>query len=415
MSLSKEDQYLATLYQRFPINLARGKGARVWDSAGKEYIDCMGGYGVALVGHCNDRVVTAIKNQADVLITAHMSVYNDTRLRFMDKIASITPPELTKMFFTNSGTESVEAALKFARKYTGKHGVIAMNGAYHGKTFGALSVTYNEKYRKSFMPLLVGVKFVPYGSPEKLEEAIDDTIGTVILEPIQGESGIIMPPDDLLPKIRDICNRRNLVLIFDEIQAGLGRTGKMWAGQNWKTTPDVMCLAKGIAGGIPMGLVLAKKEVMDAMKLGEHSSTFGGSPIACAAGTATLEALTDDKLVENADKVGKHFKEGLNYLKEQHKIIREVRGLGMMLAIELRFEVKDVLFDGIRNGLLMLYSGRNIIRLLPPLVMDEITVSRAVDIIDKILKKKSLRLGLEPSSRLNFGNIAEENIKQEKW
>ena len=415
MSLSKEDQYLATLYQRFPINLARGKGARVWDSAGKEYIDCMGGYGVALVGHCNDRVVTAIKNQADVLITAHMSVYNDTRLRFMDKIASIAPPELIKMFFTNSGTESVEAALKFARKYTGKHGVIAMNGAYHGKTFGALSVTYNEKYRKSFMPLLVGVKFVPYGSPEKLEEAIDDTIGTVILEPIQGESGIIMPPDDLLPKIRDICNRRNLVLIFDEIQAGLGRTGKMWAGQNWKTTPDVMCLAKGIAGGIPMGLVLAKKEVMDAMKLGEHSSTFGGSPIACAAGTATLEALTDDKLVENADKVGKHFKEGLNYLKEQHKIIREVRGLGMMLAIELRFEVKDVLFDGIRNGLLMLYSGRNIIRLLPPLVMDETTVSRAVDIMDKILKKKSLRLGLEPSSRLNFGNIAEENIKQEKW
>ena len=414
MSLSKEDQYLATLYQRFPINLARGKGARVWDSAGKEYIDCMGGYGVALVGHCNDRVVTAIKNQADVLITAHMSVYNDTRLRFMDKIASIAPPELIKMFFTNSGTESVEAALKFARKYTGKHGVIAMNGAYHGKTFGALSVTYNEKYRKSFMPLLVGVKFVPYGSPEKLEEAIDDTIGTVILEPIQGESGIIMPPDDLLPKIRDICNRRNLVLIFDEIQAGLGRTGKMWAGQNWKTTPDVMCLAKGIAGGIPMGLVLAKKEVMDAMKLGEHSSTFGGSPIACAAGTATLEALTDDKLVENADNVGKHFKEGLNYLKEQHKIIREVRGLGMMLAIELRFEVKDVLFDGIRNGLLMLYSGRNIIRLLPPLVMDEITVSRAVDIIDKILKKKSLRLGLEPSSRPNFGNIAEENIKQEK-
>ena len=415
MSLSKEDQYLATLYQRFPINLARGKGAHVWDSAGKEYIDCMGGYGVALVGHCNDRVVTAIKNQADALITAHMSVYNDTRLQFMDKMASIAPPELIKMFFTNSGTESVEAALKFARKYTGKHGVIAMNGAYHGKTFGALSVTYNEKYRKSFMPLLVGVKFVPYGSPEKLEEAIDDTIGTVILEPIQGESGIIMPPDDLLPKIRDICNRRNLVLIFDEIQAGLGRTGKMWAGQNWKTTPDVMCLAKGIAGGIPMGLVLAKKEVMDAMKLGEHSSTFGGSPIACAAGTATLEALTDDKLVENADNVGKHFKEGLNYLKEQHKIIREVRGLGMMLAIELRFEVKDVLFDGIRNGLLMLYSGRNIIRLLPPLVMDETTVSRAVDIMDKILKKKSLRLGLEPSSRLNFGNIAEENIKQEKW
>ena len=389
--MNGEDNHLATLYQRFPVNLARGKGARVWDTAGKEYIDCMGGYGVALVGHCNDRVVNAIKKQADTLITAHMSVYNETRLKFMDKMATIAPTGLSKMFFTNSGAESVEAALKFARKYSGKPGVIAMNGGYHGKTFGALSVTYNEKYRKSFMPLLDGVKFAPYSDPAKLEEAIDDTIGAVILEPIQGETGIIVPPDDLLPKIREICNRRNLVLIYDEIQAGLGRTGKMWAGQNWNTTPDIMCLAKGIAGGIPMGLVLAKPEVMDAMKLGEHSSTFGGSPIACAAGTATLEALTDDKLVENAAKVGKYFKENLNRLKEKHKIVREVRGLGMMLAVELRFEVKDVLFDGIRNGLLMLYSGRNIIRLLPPLVMDETTVSRAVDIMDAVLTSEEKR------------------------
>jgi LysW-gamma-L-lysine/LysW-L-ornithine aminotransferase len=383
--MSGEDQHLATLYQRFPVNLARGKGARVWDKSGKEYIDCMGGYGVALVGHCNDRVVNAIKKQAETLITAHMSVYNDARLQFMEKMSTIAPPGLTKMFFTNSGAESVEGALKFARKYTGKPGIIAMNGAYHGKTFGALSVTYNEKYRKSFMPLLEGVKFVPYSNPDKLEEAIDDTTGTVILEPIQGETGIIVPPDDLLPGIREICDRRKLVLVFDEIQAGLGRTGKMWAGQNWNTTPDIMCIAKGIAGGIPMGLVLAKPEVMDAMKLGEHSSTFGGSPIACAAGTATLEALTDDKLVENAAKVGRHFRESLMRLKERHKIIREVRGLGMMLAVELRFEVKDVLFDGIRNGLLMLYSGRNIIRLLPPLVTDETTVSRAVDIMDAVL------------------------------
>ncbi|HEY8139714.1 MAG TPA: aminotransferase class III-fold pyridoxal phosphate-dependent enzyme [Nitrososphaera sp.] len=383
--MNGEDEHLAALYQRFPVNLAKGKGARVWDTSGKEYIDCMGGYGVALVGHCNDRVVAAIKEQADTLITAHMSVYNDVRLRFMEKMAAIAPPGLTKMFFTNSGAESVEAALKFARKYSGRPGVIAMNGAYHGKTFGALSVTYNEKYRKSFMPLMEGVKFVPYSDPAKLEEAIDDTTGAVILEPIQGETGIIVPPDDLIPKIREICNRRNLVLIFDEIQSGLGRTGKMWAGQNWDSTPDIMCLAKGIAGGIPMGLVSARPEIMDAMKLGEHSSTFGGSPIACAAGSATIDALTEDRLVENAAKVGSKFKEGLLRLKERHKIIRDVRGLGMMLAVELRFEVKDILFDGIRNGLLMLYSGRNIIRLLPPLVMDETTVSRAVDIMDSVL------------------------------
>ena len=389
--MNDEDRYVGALYQRFPVNIAKGKGTKVWDTAGKEYIDCMGGYGVALVGHCNDRVVNAIKRQAEILITAHMSTYNDTRLRFMEKIASVAPPSLNKIFFANSGAESVEAALKFARKYSGRHGVIAMNGGYHGKTFGALSVTHSEKYRKSFMPLLDGVKFVPYSDPSLLEEVIDDTIGCVILEPIQGETGIIVPPDDLLPKIREICNRCNLVLIFDEIQSGLGRTGKMWAGQNWNTTPDIMCLAKGIAGGIPMGLVLAKQEIMDTMKLGEHSSTFGGSPIACAAGTATMEALIDDKLIDNAAKMGVHFKEGLNRLQEKHKIIRQVRGIGMMLGVELRFDVKDILFDGIRRGVLILYSGRNILRLLPPLVMDETTVSRVVDIIDIILTNEEKR------------------------
>lgn len=389
--MNGEDNYLGTLYQRFPVNVTRGKGARVWDVNGKEYIDCMGGYGVALVGHCNDRVVAAIKNQAETLITAHMSVYNETRLEFMKKMAAQAPPGLTKMFFTNSGAESVEAALKFVRKFTGKPGVIAMNGAYHGKTFGALSVTYNEKYRKSFMPLLEGVKFVPYSDPAKLEEAIDDTTGAVILEPIQGETGIIVPPADLIPKIREICDRKKLVLIFDEIQAGLGRTGKMWAGQNWNTTPDVMCLAKGIAGGVPMGLVLTKPEIMDSIKLGEHSSTFGASPLACAAASATMDALTQDGLVANAAKTGKFFKEKLEALKERHKIIREVRGLGMMLGVELRFEVKDVLFDGISQGLLMLYSGRNILRLLPPLVMDESTVSRAVEIMDGVLTREEQR------------------------
>jgi acetylornithine/LysW-gamma-L-lysine aminotransferase len=255
--MNGEDQYVGNLYQRFPVNLARGKDARVWDTSGREYIDCMGGYGVALVGHCNDRVVAAIKDQVEKLIVCHMSLYNDNRLKFLQKVSKIAPNGLTKIFFSNSGAESVEAALKFSRKYTGKPGIIAMNGAYHGKTFGALSVTYNEKYRKSFTPLLQHVKFVPFSDPSSIERAIDDTVGTVILEPIQGETGIIVPPDGLIQNVREICNRRNLVLIFDEIQSGLGRTGKMWAGQNWNTTPDIMCLAKGIAGGIPMGLTLS--------------------------------------------------------------------------------------------------------------------------------------------------------------
>ena len=389
--MNGEDQYLANLYQRFPINIAAGKAAKVWDTSGNEYIDCMGGYGVALIGHSNDKVIKAIKDQAEKLIACHMSVYNDTRLNFLHKLSSIAPEGLSKTFFSNSGAEAVEAALKFSRKYTGRTGIIAMSGAYHGKTFGALSVTYNEKYRKSFMPLLADVKFVPYNDPSKLEEVIDNNTGTVILEPIQGETGIIIPRDGLIQEIREICNRHRLVLIFDEIQTGLGRTGKMWAGQNWNTLPDIMCVAKGIAGGVPMGLTLAKPEIMQVMTIGDHSSTFAGNPLACAAAIATLDVISEDKLIDNAFRTGKYFKDGLLALSDRHKIIREVRGLGMMLAVELRFDVKDILFDGIKNGLLMLYSGRNIIRLLPPLVMDEMIVSEALKTMDQLLTKEEKR------------------------
>jgi len=386
-----EDTYLGNLYQRFPINISKGKGAIVWDVSGKEYIDCMGGYGVALVGHCNDRVINAIKNQSENLITCHMSVYNNTRLNFLQKMSKISPKELSKIFFSNSGAESIESALKFARKYTGKNGVIAMIGGYHGKTFGALSVTYNEKYRKSFQPLLEGVKFVPYNNPSKIEDSLDNSIGTVIIEPIQGETGIIVPPDDFLQKIRKICDQNNLVLIFDEIQTGLGRTGKMWASEHWSTIPDIMCLAKGIAGGLPMGLTLCKPEILDAMKLGEHSSTFAGNPLSCSAGIATIDSIVEENLVNNAVKVGEIFKNGLLELKEKHRIVRDVRGLGLMLALELRFDIRDILFEGIKEGLLMLYSGRNIIRLLPPLVIDEIKVLKTLDIMDNLLTKEEER------------------------
>ena len=386
-----EDNYLGNLYQRFPINISKGKGSLVWDVSGKEYIDCMGGYGVALIGHCNDRVVNAIKNQSEKLITCHMSIYNNTRLEFLEKMSKISPKKLSKVFFSNSGAESAESALKFSRKFTGKSGVIAMTGGYHGKTFGALSVTHNEKYRKSFQPLLEGVKFVPYSNPSKIEESLDNSIGTVIVEPIQGETGIIVPSDGTLQQIRKICDQNNLVLIFDEIQTGLGRTGRMWAGEHWSTTPDIMCLAKGIAGGLPMGLTLCKPEILDSMKVGEHSSTFAGNPLSCSAGIATIESIIEENLVENAEKVGNIFKNGLFQLKESHRIVRDVRGLGLMLALELRFDVRDVLFEGIKEGLLMLYSGRNIIRLLPPLVLDEVKVAKTLSIMDKLLTNEEER------------------------
>lgn len=389
--MSEEDQYLSTtLYQKFPVRIDRGKGVRVWDSSGKEYIDCMGGYGVALVGHCNPRVVEAIKNQAEKLIVCHMSFYNDARGDFLSRMATIAPKGLSKIFFSNSGAEAVEAALKFSRRYTGKPGIISMSGGYHGKTFGALSATYSEKYRKPFMPLLENVKFLPY-TTTRIEDAVNDNIGAVIVEPIQGETGIILPPEGLLQNMREVCTKHGIVLIFDEIQSGLGRTGKMWAGENWKTIPDIMCLAKGLAGGVPIGLTLSKPEIVEALRVGEHSSTFGGNPLACAAGAATIGSLIEDKLVENAADVGGYFKDGLIKLKEKHRIVRDVRGLGMMLALELRFDVRNLLLDGIRHGLLMLYSGKNILRLLPPLVMDKETISQALETMDELLSEEEKR------------------------
>jgi acetylornithine/LysW-gamma-L-lysine aminotransferase len=389
--ITNEDSFLINLYQRFPVTVERAQGATIWDTDGKEYIDCMGGYGVAIIGHCNKDVINAINLQMNKLMVCHMSTYNDSRLQFLSKLNSIAPENLSRIFFSNSGAESIEAALKFSRKFSQKGGIISMYGGYHGKTFGALSVTYNSKYRKSFNPLLEGIKFVPFGDISSLIDAIDESIGTVILEPIQGESGIIMPPDGYVKAVREICTEKKLVLIFDEIQTGLGRTGKMWAGQNWTTAPDIMCIAKGIASGIPTGVTFVKDEIAKCMNLGEHSSTFAGNPITCSAGSATIDTIIKEDLVTKASDTGTYFKKNLIELKEKHPIIRDVRGMGMMLALESRFDVRDILMDGIRNGLLMLYSGRTIIRLLPPLVMKKEQVSRAIEIMDKILSLEEKR------------------------
>ena len=386
-----EDSYLINLYQRFPVTIERAQGATIWDTDGKEYIDCMGGYGVAIIGHCNKDVIDAITLQLNKLMVCHMSTYNNSRLQFLSKLKSIAPSNLRKIFFSNSGAESVEAALKFARKFSQKTGVVSTYGGYHGKTFGALSVTYNSKYRKSFSPLLEGVKFVPFGDISLLAEAIDESIGTVIIEPIQGESGIIMPPEGYVKAVRELCTEKNLVLIFDEIQTGLGRTGKMWAGENWSAVPDIMCIAKGIASGIPTGVTFVKEEIANCMNLGEHSSTFAGNPISSSAGSATIDTIIKEDLVTKASDTGTYFKKKLIELKDNHPIIRDVRGLGMMLALESRFDVRDILMDGIKNGLLMLYSGRTVIRLLPPLVMKKEQVSRAVEIMDEILSVEEKR------------------------
>ena len=386
-----EDQYLGNLYQRFPVTIEKGLGSHVWDTDNNEYIDCMGGYGVALVGHRNERVVNAIKSQIEKVITVHSSFYNKTREEFLQTLIGIAPAGLSQVHLNNSGAESVEAGIKFARKFTGRKGMVAMKGSYHGKSMGALSLTFNPKYRESFKPLVEKVTFSPYGDIDALQTAVDKDTAFVILEPIQGESGIHVPPDGFLQDVRKICDENESLLVFDEIQSGLGRTGRMWASEHWETIPDIMCLAKGIAGGVPMGVTLVRPDILSVMKKGEHSSTFGGNPLACAAGTATLQALTQDGLVENAKNMGEKFLHGLNDLKSRHKIIREIRGKGLMIGVELKFEVKDILMEGIKKGLLLLYSGRNILRLLPPLVISDEDVTKSLQILDELLTNEEGR------------------------
>jgi len=383
-----EDDFMGGLYQRFPVTIEKGVGSHVWDVDGKEYIDCMGGYGVAIVGHQNKRVVKAIKEQVDKIITVHSSLYNKTREEFLKTLIGLAPKGLTQVHLNNSGAEAIEAAIKFARKFTGKKGMVAMKGSYHGKSLGALSLTFNPKYKKAFEPLVEKVSFASFGDIESLRATIDEDTAFVILEPIQGESGINVAPDGFLQEVRKVCDEKGILLIFDEIQAGLGRTGRLWACDHWNTAPDILCLAKGIAGGVPMGATLVRPDILASMSKGEHSSTFGGNPLSCAAGIATLQALTQDGLIENAEKMGKLFREGLEKLKEKHSIIREIRGKGLMIGVELKFEVKDILMNLMKEGILMLYSGRNILRILPPLVISKEDIAKVLQTLDNVLTKE---------------------------
>ena len=390
-----EDQFMGNLYQRFPVTIERGIGSHVWDVNGKEYIDCMGGYGVALVGHQNQRVNKAIKDQIDKIITVHSSLYNKTREEFLETLIRLAPKGLTQVHLNNSGAEAIEAAIKFARKFTGKKGMVAMKGSYHGKSFGALSITFNPKYKKAFEPLLEKVSYATYGDINELRSVIDEDTAFVILEPIQGESGINVAPEGFLQEVRSLCNEKGILLIFDEIQAGLGRTGRLWACDHWNTAPDIMCLAKGIAGGVPMGATLVRPDILAAMSKGEHSSTFGGNPLSCAAGIAALKAITEDGLVENSEKMGKIFREGLEKLKEKHTIIRDVRGKGLMIGVELKFEVRNILMNLMKEGVLMLYSGRNILRILPPLVITEQDITKVLQTLDAVLTKEEESLNVQ--------------------
>jgi len=383
-----EETYGAPAFKKFPLTIVRGKGSLVWDINGKEYIDFMTGIGVALVGHSNDSVVEAIKDQAARLITCHGTFYNDARAGFMERLVKIAPRGLEKALLTNSGTESVEGAIKLARRHTGKKRVISMKGAFHGKTYGSLSATWNKKYRDPFGPLLEGFEFAEYGDPQSLSQLIDSDTAAVLAEPIQGESGIIVPPPDYFRQVREICDKTGTLLILDEIQTGLGRTGKMWASEHWGVVPDIMTVSKGLGGGLPIGAAVATAEVAGSLKGGEHTSTFAGNPLSCAAASAAIDFITKNDLPSQARQKGEVMKSGLSRIASDHKLVKEVRGLGLMLAMQTRVDIHTQLLSAEEKGVIFAYSGRDTFRFLPSPVIEEGQIARGLEVLERVISEE---------------------------
>jgi len=379
-----ETLYNPPIYPKRPIVLIKGKGSIVWDQDGKEYIDCVGGNGVCLIGHCHPKLLKAIRMQAEQLIICPQIFYNDTRAKLLEKLAHIVPKPLEKTFLSNSGAEAIECALKVSRRYTGKKEIIAMQQGFHGRTLGALSATWNPKYREPFRPLVPGFSHVPFGDLDALKNAISNDTAAIITEVVQGESGVIPAPEGFLAGLRELCTERNILLIIDEVQTGLGRTGEFLAAQHWNVVPDILCLAKGLAGGIPIGATMASSEIFGAMRTGEHYSTFGGNPLVCAAAIATLDIIQKEKLVESSKKLGKYFLDRLSEDFSGLRLIKDIRGLGLMLAIELRLKQKDFVLKAGEKGLLLLTSGTTTIRILPPLNISQPQIDKALTILNEI-------------------------------
>ncbi len=376
-----ENADLVPLYAKRDVALVRGQGATLWDSDGKEYLDCMSAYGTAILGHAHPAVTAAITRQAATLTTCHQSFYNDQRARYLELLMHHTPPGITRAFFCNSGTESVEAALKFARAVSGRQHLVATRRAYHGRTMGSLAVTGDNKYREAYAPMYGTVTHVNYGDPDSLA-AITDETAALIVEPIQGEGGIHPAPEGYLRAAREACDAHGALLIFDEVQTAF-RTGAIFRATAEGVTPDIIAVSKAVANGLPMGLTLMTEAVAMQVPPGTHGNTFGGNPLVCAAAHATLSTIIGDGLLEQSTAVGEHFVAGLRAL--DHPMIRDVRGRGLMIGVELKTKVTPVLRRLQEGGVLALPAGGLIIRFLPPLILTAEQADHAVAALGEAL------------------------------
>jgi acetylornithine/LysW-gamma-L-lysine aminotransferase len=360
----------------------RGSVATLWDEDGNEYIDCGASFGVGNLGHCNPAIVEAIEAQARELIHVGPVFGTTAKATFVEKLLSVAPRNLGRVFLSNSGSEAVEAAIKFARASTRRKKIIAAMRGFHGRTMGALSATWRKDFREPFEPLVPGFEHVPFNDIEALQKAVDHDTAAVILEAVQGEGGVHVASPEYLPAAREACDRTGALLILDEVQTGMGRTGRLFAVERWGVEPDLLTLAKSLAGGVPIGATLATEDVERAFQ-GSHNSTFGGNPLACAAATAAIEYTVRERLWERADHLGIIGVEKLRGL-DAHSV-REIRGLGLMIGIELRGKAAPVLQALQEEGVLAIGGGSSVVRLLPPLVIPEDQWSSALDILGRTL------------------------------
>lgn len=373
--INLENEFTSGIYGKREVCFVRGEGSMLWDENGKEYIDFGTGISVANIGHCHPKLVQAISDQAATLLTSPELGYNDKRAQYLDALNRITPTNINRFFLCNSGTEAVEACIKFAHFSTGRPNFVATIRGFHGRTIGSLAATHNKKYREPFTSLTPDFHHVPFNNIEKLESAVDENTAAVIIELVQGEGGVRAANQEFVSAARDFCTRNGALLIVDEVQTGFGRTGRMFACEHFEIAPDLMSMGKAIAGGIPMGAVGIGDAVSE-LKTGIHGSTFGGNPIACAAASAVIEILESEGLIENSAQMGDYFARELE--KIQSDQIREIRNLGLMIGVELKSRVAPILRQMMEAGFVVLNAGPTVVRFLPPLTIEKSQIDRVV-------------------------------------